>query len=205
MNNTLKGLALAAGLTAASGSVNANLITIGSCNMESISNPNSEVCMGVDTDNNNLFFNIDVPTNNNFYNVNLFTLADLENPNFFMENSRINYELSSENDRFASLFPQYHAGVNSSQDNNLKLTLNITDELKNSIVAGDVGVDYKIALGHMFSNEVDWIAGKAFYNGEPTSVDEGLNTLGGIALGLGGIALMSNRRKKKQSLENFIA
>jgi hypothetical protein len=163
-----------------------------SCNMESISNPYYEICLGIDSDNNTLFLDLFVPPNDVYQAVHLFNLFDSDNTVFFMANANINLPLSSDSDLFASYVVGYRA-VNR-QDDDLRLTLDITDDLKNSILSGNIGINYEIASGHKFSNQVDWFYGKAFYTpDEPIPSVPEPSTLGILALGLFG--LVAKRRK----------
>lgn len=164
-----------------------------SCNVESISNPYYEICLGIDSDNNTLFLDLFVPPNDVYQTVKLFSLFDSDNTVFFMANANINLPLSSDSDLFASYVVGYRA-VNASHDDDLRLTLDITDDLKNSILSGNIGINYEIASGHQASNQIDWFSGKAFYTpDEPTPSVPEPSTLGILALGLFG--LVAKRRK----------
>ena len=201
MVKNLKGNLFGLALLAASGSANAGLITPENCNLESVSNSNYNLCLDVDEDNNRLVMDLISTGNDSSYNIGTMNIGDLENPSFFTGNARIDYDLSSLNDRFGFLGTKY-GGSNADRDNDLKLVLNITDDLKNEILSGDYGINYGVNFVNSSGGSTTPISGEGFYSTKSHSVDEGLNTLGGVFLGLGGIFLMNRRTKK--ILENSL-
>ena len=178
-------------------SLNANAGII-ECNMDDISNPNYSICVGLDTDNNQLSLDVTTTGNDVNYGVANMSITDLENMMFFVNNSIINHSLSSTGDLFLSVGGLLYNGFNNS-DNNLKLTLDISDILKDSILRGE-GINYAVNFANLLNNDhSETYFGEAFYNPSNNGqfpVPEPLS-IGILALGL---ACLAASRRKKQKL-----
>jgi hypothetical protein len=195
MDKILTGLAVVA-LAGSSLGANASIIE---CNMESISNPNYEICANLDVDNSRLSFDITSTGADPEYGVSGLGLTDFDNTSAFLSGTAINYGLSSNLDSHSS-GSFSHGSLNntvSGDVNNLNLTLDITNTgLMNSIIAGTTGVDYAFGLANLSnSNSTETLLGEAFY-APSTSVPEP-STLGLFSLGLLGAGFVGSRRNKK--------
>jgi hypothetical protein len=195
MDKILTGLAVVA---LAGSSLGANASVIG-CNMESISNPNYEICANLDVDNSRLSFDITSTGADANYDIGAMSVVDLDNPSFFLGNSSFNESLSSNGDVFTPSSFSHNLTTSTvfGDFNNLKLTLDINSSvLMNSILGGN-GIDYGIGFFNFSNNNssTEIVYGEAFY-GPSTSVPEPL-TLGLFTLGLLGAGFVGSRRNKK--------
>lgn len=189
-------IAITTSLSVTSFSASAGLITNDDCNMLSINNPNYGMCMNLDADNNRFSFDVTSTGNDKNYRVGFFNFSDLENSDFLMDNSRIDYDLSSLGDVFRPLRAGGYTASDISFDDHLKLVLNISEELTNEIVSGR-GFNFTNYFVDSQGDLTEIISGEAFYKSS-ISVDEGMTPLGGILLGLGlmlGANILNNSKK----------
>jgi hypothetical protein len=194
MDKILSGLAAVALIGM---SVGANASVIG-CNMESISNPNYEICANLDVDNSRLSFDFTSTGADVNYSVTQIAVTDLDNIGFFLGNSSYNESLSSNGDVFITGTSSHILNTSTvfGDFNNLKLTLDINSSvLMNSILGGN-GIDYGVAFGNLSNSaHTETVYGEAFY-APSTSVPEP-STLGLFLLGLLGAGFVGSRRNKK--------
>jgi hypothetical protein len=195
MNKELKGLAAAVALSGMSAGANASVIE---CNMESISNPNYEICANLDVDNSRLSFDITSTGADANYDISAMSVVDLDNPSFFLGNSSYNESLSSNGDVFTPSTFSHNLTTSTvlGDFNNLKLTLDINSSaLMNSILGGN-GIDYGVTFGNLSNSAyTETVYGEAFYTPSNSIDVPEPSTIGMFGLGLLGLA--ASRRKKK--------